>query len=273
MRRSKSVTAKKIEANRQNGKRSTGPRTDRGKRNAKFNAVTLGLFAKHVVISICDGHDAEKEFQCLLNSMHQDFQPVGMYEEWLVLKIAECMWRLRRATRCESGSVRELAIGGDHRDENQLILGLASEIGILAAAEEQLRNSGTLSQESYAEVLPFVEEEREKQIQSASDAKPVQTQFDDRLFLSCITDRKKSLDSMYRAFTCVEGDRCDARFDHHALPPVEDVDKILRYEERMHRQLDWAIQRLLESQERRKTPQSPTASPLLMTAENAKRSQ
>jgi hypothetical protein len=50
--------------------------------------VAHGLFAKHVVISVCDGHDAEKEFQCLLNSMHEDFQPVGMYEEWLVLKIA-----------------------------------------------------------------------------------------------------------------------------------------------------------------------------------------
>jgi hypothetical protein len=101
---------------------------------------------------------------------------------------------LNRRNMC--GSVRDLAIGGDHRDENQLILGLASEIGILAAAEEQLRGSGTLSQESYAEVLPFLEEERQKQIQSAIDAKPVQTQFDDRLFLSCITERKKSLDSM-----------------------------------------------------------------------------
>jgi hypothetical protein len=77
--------------------------------------------------------------------------------------------------------------------------------------------------------------------------------LDDRLFLSCITDRKESLDSMYKALSRVEGDRSDARFDHYALPPVEDVDKILRYEERMHRQLDWAIQRLLESQERRKT--------------------
>jgi hypothetical protein len=50
MQRSKSVTAKKIEANRQNGKRSTGPRTERGKLAGRFNAVTLGLFAKH-------GHD------------------------------------------------------------------------------------------------------------------------------------------------------------------------------------------------------------------------
>jgi hypothetical protein len=172
------------------------------------------------------------------------------------------MWRFRRATRCESGSVRELAIGGDHREENQLILGLASEIGILAAAEEQLRNSGTLSQESYAEVLPFVEEERQKQTQSEIDVKPVQTQFDDGLFLSCITDRKKFLEPIYEVLTRIQGDQDAARFDHHALPPAEDMDRILRYEERMHRQLDWAIQRLLESQERRTISRSPTASPL-----------
>jgi hypothetical protein len=106
MRCIKTVTPRKIEANRKNAKRSTEPRTDRGKSIAKFNAVTLGLFAKHVVIPICDGYRPEKEFQTLLDGLHQDFHPVGFYEEWLVVKIAECMWRLRRATRCESGSVR-----------------------------------------------------------------------------------------------------------------------------------------------------------------------
>jgi hypothetical protein len=40
----KTVTRIKVEANRRNSKRSTGPRTERGKRNAKFNAVTLGLW-------------------------------------------------------------------------------------------------------------------------------------------------------------------------------------------------------------------------------------
>jgi hypothetical protein len=258
----KMVTGTKLEANRNNSKRSTGPRTERGKRNAKFNAVTLGLFAKHVVIPICDGHKAEMDFQFLLHGLHGDFQPVGFYEEWLVLKIAECMWRLRRAARCESGSVRDSAMWGDLPDNSELILRLATQIGILTEAEEQLRASGTLSEGSYAEVLPLVEEERQKQIQSALNTNSVETDFDDRLFLSCIKDRKESLDSMYRAFTCVAGDRSDARFDHHALPPVEDMDRILRYEERMHRQLDWAIQRLLESQERRKASQRPTARPL-----------
>ena len=196
MRCSKTVTSKKVDANRKNGKSSTGPRTERGKLAARFNAVTLGLFAKHVVIPICDGYESEKGFELLLDGLHEEFQPSGFYEEWLVVKIGECMWRLRRATRSESGSVRELAICCDRRDNDELILGVGTEIGILSEAEEQLRDSGTLSQATYAQVLPLVEEERQKQIQSAIDTKSVETHFDDRLFLSCIKDRKESLDSM-----------------------------------------------------------------------------
>jgi hypothetical protein len=94
--RHKAVTEKKIEANRNNSKRSTGPRTERGRRSSRFNAVTLGIFAKHVVIAGCDGDNSEKEFGSLLDDLHEEFQPVGTFEEWLVLKIAECIWRLRR---------------------------------------------------------------------------------------------------------------------------------------------------------------------------------
>jgi hypothetical protein len=44
------VTPIKIDANRKNSKRSTGPRIERGKSIAKFNGMTLGLFAKHTRI-------------------------------------------------------------------------------------------------------------------------------------------------------------------------------------------------------------------------------
>jgi hypothetical protein len=273
MRCQKTVTMAKVEANRKNSKHSTGPRTKRGKRIARFNAVIIGLFAEHVVIPKCDGYEAEKYFHALLERVHGDFQPVGMYEEWLVLKIAECMWRLRRATRCESGSVRESAIWGDLRDDDELIPELATDICALTRAEKQLRNSGTLSQESYAQVLPLVEEEILKQSQSEIESKSVETHFDSRLFLSCITDHKKFLDCMYNFLSRIQGDRSDARCDLHALPLENDMDKILRYEERMHRQLDWAVQRLLESQERRKTTQPPGPLPLPGTADGNKRSQ
>jgi hypothetical protein len=72
VRSTKTVTARKIEANRRNAKCSTGPRTERGKGNSKFNAVTLGLFAKHVAIPMCDGYKPERDFQSLLDNLHQD---------------------------------------------------------------------------------------------------------------------------------------------------------------------------------------------------------
>ena len=132
MRCPKSVTPKKVEANRRNSKLSRGPRTERGRHIAKFNAVTLGLFAKHVVIPCCDGYNAEKDFQSLLDGLHQEFLPIGSYEEWLVVKIAECMWRLRRATRFESGAVREAAIrniSSDNDKENdEIMMALVHEL-------------------------------------------------------------------------------------------------------------------------------------------------
>ena len=86
----------------------------------------------------------------------------------------------------------------------------------------------------------------------------LKAEIDHELFLTYITDRKGFLDSTYKSLIRIEGDRSDARFDHDSLPPEDDMDRILRYEERMHRQIDWAVQRLLESQERRTTlPPSP----------------
>jgi hypothetical protein len=274
----KAVTKEKLDANRKNARRSTGPRTERGKRNTRFNAVTLGLFAKHVVIPICDGHKAEKDFQLLIDEIYQEFQPVGVYEEWLVVRIAECMWRLRRAARCESGSVRESAIWDDRsaladavddkRSERWL-----KEIWVLNEAEQQLRDAGTLSREVYARVAPLVEEERRQQIQSEEKGTWVDAEFDRAEFLTCIAQRKAFLDPMFTALTQTQGDRFAAKLDRNLLLPEEDMDRVLRYEERMYRQIDWAVQRLLECQERRRTCAPPTNVVRRAAGQNTKRSQ
>jgi hypothetical protein len=139
----RTVTEKTIEANRRNAKRSTGPQTDRGKIAARFNAVTLGLFAKHVVIPIHDGQGSEREFRRLLDDLQQEFRPLGTFEEWLVVKIAESMWRLRWATRYEKGCVREMAVGdGCSRENDRLMDVFMQEVHILTEAEEQIRPRG-----------------------------------------------------------------------------------------------------------------------------------
>jgi hypothetical protein len=262
----RTVNTAKIEANRMNSKRSTGPRTEGGKRNSRFNALTLGLFAKHVVIPICDGYKAEKDFQLLLDGLHQEFEPVGLYEEWLVAKVAESMWRLRRATRCESGSVRESAAPWEKhrpwedREENLRLLDVQINIWALTDAEQQLRDCGTLSQRTFDRVSPLVEEEQRKTIQSDESVKPDNPQK----FLAQLTNLKASLESTHGHQSRVQDQRSEIRFDYEALIPEADMDRILRYEERMHRHLDWAVQRLLESQGRRKTLE--TAGPVLLPA-------
>jgi hypothetical protein len=236
--------------------------------------VTLGLFAKHVVIPIYDGYKPEKGFQTLLDGLHQDFQPVGFYEEWLIVKVAECMWRLRRATRCESGSVRQAAIRNDRtswddRLENQRAMDLIFEVWALERAEKELRASGSLSQTNYLKVLPLVEERR-KRVQTE---RLVETTFDREEFLTCITGTKEVLELEHRSMCVMQDQRFGASFDHNSLLPDGDMERIFRYEEKMHRQIDWAVQRFLESQERRKTVESTRHATLPVTGQDAKRSQ
>jgi hypothetical protein len=107
----KTVTEKTLAANRLNAKRSTGPRTERGKNTSKFNAVTTGLFAKHVVIPSCDrdgyqnGNDPEEQFSKLLEALQQEYKPEGPSEVFWVAHMAECMWKQRRVSRSERSFV------------------------------------------------------------------------------------------------------------------------------------------------------------------------
>jgi hypothetical protein len=250
MRCKKTATAKKVEANRKNAERSTGPRTDRGKRNAKFNAVTLGLFAKHVVIPVHDGYNAERDFKALLDQMHEEFSPVGVYEEWLVVKIAESMWRLRRATRCESGAVRDVSIIARDGDREIDIFPLISKLCNLRKAQDQLQKFGTLSQEFYSEFLSIVEEERREQTRSEAENRPVLDSDKDEV-LGCISERKRGLDLYYEGVLRLQMEKEEAVFHRESLPQEADLQRIFRYEDRMLRQIDWAVDRLLERQHRR----------------------
>jgi hypothetical protein len=105
MRLSKNVSEKKLYANRRNARLSTGPRSERGKLAVRHNALTFGLFAKDIVIVKGDGRESEAEFHALLDELAERYHPVGPLEEWLVARIAVCLWRLRRATRAENGAI------------------------------------------------------------------------------------------------------------------------------------------------------------------------
>ena len=154
---------------------------------------------------------------------------------------------LRRAALCENGSVRESAAWTRVPNDDSLAPLYTRQISILTDAEEQIRGTGTLTPKTYSEVQRLDETDSEY-----VGAKLIDLITDQVAFFSTVSDHKNSLQSMLKAAITLEDRRCSDELAHRSLPPTEDMDKILRYEERMHRQLDWALERLLASQETRK---------------------
>ena len=97
------ATEKQITANRRNAAKSTGPKTFEGKKVARLNAMKHGLQADQVLIP---GENPE-EFEALLSSLEEYYNPVGPVENVLVERIAYCTWRLRRLSQIEAAIMRE----------------------------------------------------------------------------------------------------------------------------------------------------------------------
>lgn len=102
-----SISQRKLEANRRNAQKSTGPRTTEGKVRARLNAVTHGILAKEAVVMKGDGAEEASEFAELVENLYTQLQPQDAVEQILIDRVAACYWRLRRAQRYEVGAVRE----------------------------------------------------------------------------------------------------------------------------------------------------------------------
>jgi hypothetical protein len=90
---------RQFEANRRNALKSTGPRTEAGKRASRRNAVRHGLTAETVICALEDAED----YQAFEASIIADYDAQSAIERELVLRLAGLLWRLRRATTMETG--------------------------------------------------------------------------------------------------------------------------------------------------------------------------
>jgi hypothetical protein len=89
---------RKIEANRRNALRSTGPKTEEGKRRSRLNAVRHGLTAETAVRHLEDA----KDYNAFEATIIADYCAETAVARELVLRLASLLWRLRRATAIET---------------------------------------------------------------------------------------------------------------------------------------------------------------------------
>ena len=104
--RNRPISERRIQANRKNALRSTGPKTARGKQIVALNAIKHGILAREVVITAGDGEENLEEFHDLVEQLGISYEPVGVVEEILVQNIATSLWRKARVVRAENGEIR-----------------------------------------------------------------------------------------------------------------------------------------------------------------------
>jgi hypothetical protein len=108
------VTPAKLAANRANSKKSTGPRTGKGKQAVGRNGVTHGLFCRDVVLP---GED-EAEFQQLREEFFDAIVPRNILERMLVDRIVVANWQLARLNTMQKYTVDQRTESRREYDDN-----------------------------------------------------------------------------------------------------------------------------------------------------------
>jgi hypothetical protein len=91
------ATARQIEANRANSKKSTGPVTDEGKAKSSLNRLSHGLTSNATIV----GSEDPEEFKALLYDLMGEFEPATPTEQILVEKMALNQWLSLRGFRLQ----------------------------------------------------------------------------------------------------------------------------------------------------------------------------
>ena len=93
---------RRINASRENGAKSRGPKTPAGKRCASKNSQRHGMLAQTIVL---DEEDADA-FEELIVSLEMEFGPRSPNENALVENLAVSRWRLMRVWAIEKEDLR-----------------------------------------------------------------------------------------------------------------------------------------------------------------------
>jgi len=96
----KTVSSRKREANQQNAKKSTGPKTVRGKRYSSLNGVRHGLLSKKLMFA-ADGTPINPEFARLFERLHEEYGRGDVAGEILIELAAVDYWRVQKGLEYE----------------------------------------------------------------------------------------------------------------------------------------------------------------------------
>lgn len=103
----------RLEANRRNALKSTGPRTAEGKAISAQNASQHGLLSREALLP----DDDRGAFEAFAEGTRVQLAPVGTVEAILVDRLVGCAWRLRRIQAVEAQLFQWNRMDTDYGDD------------------------------------------------------------------------------------------------------------------------------------------------------------
>ena len=137
-RRPIALSPRRIEANRRNASRSTGPRTPKGKARVARNAIKHGFFASTERWTLRQHRDFEE----LMAGLREDFQPRDTHEDGCVATIAASYVRMAALWRYENIAARKHHEECTRDLDTQIAMAESAEAEALRAHREELRRAG-----------------------------------------------------------------------------------------------------------------------------------
>jgi hypothetical protein len=292
----KRMSPKQIVANRRNAQKSTGPKTPNGQAISKANALKHGILSQEVVVQGRCIKEKFGEFTDLRQRFLEDLKPVGPLEEMMVDKIVTTYWRLRRALKAESGEIALSVDNGEwHRrndDSNQSrFWGIGDDPlfsmqdsafgnGLLELTLKQVRASvekeGELTEAAVKSVVfhgePYsltkdLEKLRLELQQNPEGLEPSALRARQKERALAYLDKELSI-TLWRKWKCEERQKMEEEERQAAavLPSPEGLDKLMRYETMLNRQLHRDMNQLERLQRIRRGEAVPP--PLKMEVSN-----
>jgi hypothetical protein len=158
------TSSRKKDSNKRNATKSTGPKTESGKRRVRLNALKHGFYAHELTVSEAD----KRDFEMLRESLRVQLAPRTALQDVGFEQIVACCWRCKLAIRMEMLGLKTLLIAKDalmsddtapQRDIRETQWYGASKVdlrygvGILKELREDISAHGSLHLESWRDQI------------------------------------------------------------------------------------------------------------------------
>jgi len=278
------ASEKQIAANRQNSRKSTGPKTPAGRAIVRNNALKHSLRSRDVLVQGFSLYENKKEFANFRQRFHEELDPIGPLEDMLVDSIVATQWRLYRVLKAESGEIALNVDAGSQfrvKEDNYVtdfllwnqvpdpvetmkksVRGLFVLKAYLWGARNAFECERKLSKKIIDGVIiggkPNTYSKRLEKFRAQSGKNPGNLEpgalledYENRV-MDYLDDEIDLLEKKYEAALKQEKIGEDSHRAAETLPSMEVLEKIMRYETRLERQLYRAMNQLERLQRMRK---------------------